>query len=1177
MKYHTALLVVSLLATTLVRGQTLTGYSHSASLPNYNENTIFPLFEEWLGLINPNLDVLPSARETELYQEIVRAERSASRVTSFDFDNKWADMYTWGSVSTLESSWRRIELAKDLAWLPTALDHADEMLALRDPVGTYSPNLGRNLLEPVWLSPHPEDNYVISPLNSGRNATYVARFANWILEHPELYPQTAPSNSVIPLAVPTTYYERAKFYITELKKTIDEEHHAGFFWEFDTGTQSGWVFQGDGALTGSDLAALYPGGISVSNILTVSESEGIKLHPYNRTLFFIAAHMETAKGLQLIDAYESTSVHTGFVSRAMDMNEKCMNYWRYHRVTHVEAGPNGTSTTWPYGANQDPLVKHEDATHFEMDVDPMTSLKDGGILSSNDLVGVTGSIYSRWFDPESHVYFQNLGRSLYTHEVTGLPESAYWWLAPGRSDWIGEAATHTQMQGYAMRSLEVFREQMRRAASDPVFKSTYLNRDDIRRSRNAKGPFEIYDLKMARNARGLTPTPGGNNPPAIDSVSPAASFSVPENTALGTVVGSVSASDPDAGQTVHYWISGGNIGNRFKIDPVTGVIRVNNYYALNDDDGAVTPLEITVMDDGVPMQLATTTVSISIEDTNSSPYFPVGQTGRFTRNLIKGDPVMTVNASDADGLKFWMESSSDLFTVDSGSGVVRIKDSATAASRGIGSTYTLKIGMIEQSALPLSKFETVEITCEASFGNASASVSSGTVPFSVDFNSTHTGGGSIVACNWNFGDSGTAGTPAASHTYTLANSYTVNALMMDDRGEYDRQTLAVTASGGGTVPPGLLAHYSFAEGSGTTAVDISGNGNDAALSGDAYDADGVAGTGFELRDHNVTVPATVHSVISSQISLCFFARGDADFHPYSSIFRASDAAGNKVLGSHLPWGGEGGTYFWDAGNSGSSYDRISSSAPIPAEDEWVHWVFTKDAGTGFMGIYTNGVLLTSGSGKTRSMSGIDSFKVGGNNYRGTIDELRIYNRALNSTEIADLYAAEVAGSLYTLSYGASENGTLAGPPLQTVGAGLDGSAVTAVADANYAFVDWSDGSTDNPRTDLNVAGSISVYAVFVSPDTDDDGLTDAQEQALGTDPNDPDSRFGIDGTPLPMSGKIEITWPSATGVLYRVWESPDLANWSVVRDWTNAAAVPEDTCELDLTPSNGFFKVEAQF
>ncbi|MDF7822785.1 lamin tail domain-containing protein [Pontiellaceae bacterium B12227] len=94
-------------------------------------------------------------------------------------------------------------------------------------------------------------------------------------------------------------------------------------------------------------------------------------------------------------------------------------------------------------------------------------------------------------------------------------------------------------------------------------------------------------------------------------------------------------------------------------------------------------------------------------------------------------------------------------------------------------------------------------------------------------------------------------------------------------------------------------------------------------------------------------------------------------------------------------------------------------------------------------------------------------------------------------------------------------------------------------------------------------------------DSDGDGLTDAQEIALGTDPDDPESRFGIDGT-LPTSGKIQIAWPSATGVLYKVWKSQDLVNWTVARNWTNALTPPLDTLEVDLTPSNGFFTVEAE-
>ena len=67
---------------------------------------------------------------------------------------------------------------------------------------------------------------------------------------------------------------------------------------------------------------------------------------------------------------------------------------------------------------------------------------------------------------------------------------------------------------------------------------------------------------------------------------------------------------------------------------------------------------------------------------------------------------------------------------------------------------------------------------------------------------------------------------------------------------------------------------------------------------------------------------------------------------------------------------------------------------------------------------------------------------------------------------------------FSLTYLAGINGTVSEPTLQTVEQGNDGIAVDAVADAGYHFVNWSDGSTDNPRTDTNVQGNVSVTAVF---------------------------------------------------------------------------------------------------
>ncbi|MES2315377.1 MAG: hypothetical protein V4486_01425 [Patescibacteria group bacterium] len=72
---------------------------------------------------------------------------------------------------------------------------------------------------------------------------------------------------------------------------------------------------------------------------------------------------------------------------------------------------------------------------------------------------------------------------------------------------------------------------------------------------------------------------------------------------------------------------------------------------------------------------------------------------------------------------------------------------------------------------------------------------------------------------------------------------------------------------------------------------------------------------------------------------------------------------------------------------------------------------------------------------------------------------------------------------YTLTYTAGANGTISGTSPQTVNQGANGTAVTAVGNAGYHFVNWSDASTANPRTDTNVQANISVTANFAADTT----------------------------------------------------------------------------------------------
>ncbi len=153
--------------------------------------------------------------------------------------------------------------------------------------------------------------------------------------------------------------------------------------------------------------------------------------------------------------------------------------------------------------------------------------------------------------------------------------------------------------------------------------------------------------------------------------------------------------------------------------------------------------------------------------------------------------------------------------------------------------------------------------------------------------------------------------------------------------------------------------------------------------------------------------STIFSDVEDQITVSFWVNGDPVVQAQNDyIFEAADAQNRRVVNVHLPW--SNGRVYWDAGNSGTgSYDRIDKAAQtMDYEGQWNHWAFTKNANTGEMKIYLNGVLWHSGTEKSRSMAGIEKFVIGSSknntgNYDGFIDEFRVWNTELDESTIAD--------------------------------------------------------------------------------------------------------------------------------------------------------------------------------
>jgi len=90
----------------------------------------------------------------------------------------------------------------------------------------------------------------------------------------------------------------------------------------------------------------------------------------------------------------------------------------------------------------------------------------------------------------------------------------------------------------------------------------------------------------------------------------------------------------------------------------------------------------------------------------------------------------------------------------------------------------------------------------------------------------------------------------------------------------------------------------------------------------------------------------------------------------------------------------------------------------------------------------------------------------------------IASYTFSSIQANHTITASYAINTYTLTYTPGSNGTISGTSPQTINYGTNGSAVTAIPNAHYHFVNWSDSSTQNPRTDTNVTANISVTANF---------------------------------------------------------------------------------------------------
>ena len=129
------------------------------------------------------------------------------------------------------------------------------------------------------------------------------------------------------------------------------------------------------------------------------------------------------------------------------------------------------------------------------------------------------------------------------------------------------------------------------------------------------------------------------------------------------------------------------------------------------------------------------------------------------------------------------------------------------------------------------------------------------------------------------------------------------------------------------------------------------------------------------------------------------------------------------------------------------------------------------------------VLVPAGNDQTFTWSANPGYLVGEVNIDGTVQSFGHLGNSYTFYAVDRNHAIRITfvknvGVSYTLTYTAGQNGTISGTSPQTVAKGGSGTPVTAIGNTGYDFNQWSDGSIQNPRTDTNVQGNITVAALF---------------------------------------------------------------------------------------------------
>jgi len=200
----------------------------------------------------------------------------------------------------------------------------------------------------------------------------------------------------------------------------------------------------------------------------------------------------------------------------------------------------------------------------------------------------------------------------------------------------------------------------------------------------------------------------------------------------------------------------------------------------------------------------------------------------------------------------------------------------------------------------------------------------------------------------------------------------------------------------------LVGYWSFDDGSGSVAVDGSGNGNDGTLVNmeDANWVDGIVGKCLDFDGTTQYVTSSTSPSVSGNFSISVhIKRQGTGSGLNNTIIDVGNYTANNGFGL---WINDSNELTWRINQDYNHY-----SVGIPTLDTWRHYVLVYNGTT--VKVYEDGIEIYTTNYSTNPTVVTNYMRAGkrestNNEYfNGLIDEVRIYNRALTPSEVKALY------------------------------------------------------------------------------------------------------------------------------------------------------------------------------